>query len=114
MITTSYGTYYNAEGSSLTVEDDIAQQLDVWADDFDVDAIVKAVRAEINEQLAGTGIMLCGNEFYGPAYPDDEQTAAQARLTDILWDGDQQKSAPGSAVRLAWEWFWDIAARYEH
>lgn len=50
--------------TSVTVEDFVVGYLDEFADDYDVDGLVHAFRERVNNELAGTGISLHGDDFY--------------------------------------------------
>lgn len=65
--TTEYGVWSNYT-SEHTIADSVDRALGENSDDYDFDGLVDCYRAYINEELAGTGICLCGDTFYGP-YP---------------------------------------------
>lgn len=68
--TTGYGTWNNhGDRSHVRVEDTVAVYLGEFVDDYDLDALVAAYRAAINEALP-EGVSLHGDEFYGP-HPRD-------------------------------------------
>jgi len=65
---THYGSWNNHNGgSTVIVEDSVAEVLGEFAGDYDIPALVAAYRALIDAALP-LEISLCGNEFYGP-YP---------------------------------------------
>ena len=116
--TTSYGTYVNATPGGFAINL-TAATLEAFGPDgtdgYDFDAIVSAMRDRINENLAGTGITLHGDEFYGPAEPDkDELTAAAALVerADGLDIRSDDPTAPMVAVAIAWEGFWDLVEQH--
>lgn len=93
-ITTSYGTWVNHGGTRLALEDTVRDALGDFAGDYDVDALIAAYRAAINEALPSE-ISLCGNEFIGPydgtgidwsPYPRperDDQTVISAIIDQV-------------------------------
>lgn len=71
MTNRSYGTWHtNTNGMLSTLEATVEQALDNWPD-IDQQQVCDAYRAAINEALP-EGLMLCGDEFYGPADEPDE------------------------------------------
>lgn len=78
--TTSYGSWYNhAGGTGLTIEDYVATFVagaeSEWLirieRDGSFDAMVEDYRNAINAALPA-GVLLGGNDFYGPYYDDDK------------------------------------------
>lgn len=75
MITTEYGSWYNYEGFSLTVESSVAtslsggdpEWLDLLMETGAFEALVEGFRKEINDRLP-EGVSLCGDQFIGPYY----------------------------------------------
>lgn len=93
--TTDYGTWANHnDGSTLTIEDTVAEILGDYASEYDIDAIVAEYRQAVDAMLP-VGVTLHGNDFYGP-YPVD-MTAYNAIR---------------GAIRAAD--FWAIAERHDH
>lgn len=95
---TSYGNFYNATRStSETSLIELATPPD-W--EGDTEALESAAHTKLVELLAGTGISLHGDEFYGPAYPSAAEQAAQSALiarkgeTQNLWQDDDEDLTP--------------------
>src|SRR5690554_5768191 len=88
--TTSYGTINTMvpdAGTVTSLHDYVAGALGDYADDYDIEAIVDEYRDAINERLADQGIVLAGDEFYGP-YPRPEnagETIAEAIKDVDFW-----------------------------
>ncbi|MDG4784368.1 type II toxin-antitoxin system prevent-host-death family antitoxin [Micromonospora sp. WMMD1102] len=99
--TTSYGTWANADGSHLTVEDSVVVALGDHVSDYDVDAVAADYRAAINDALPDS-VSLSGNDFYGPAH---DREFDGYPLTE---HGDLDLSAIVNGVD-----FWEIAARHD-
>lgn len=69
--TTSYGTWANVYGGPLTIRDEIDEALDDVPDEYaPSDEIALAYENAVNQALP-PGVILVGDEFYGPAYPDE-------------------------------------------
>lgn len=97
MTTTSYGSWASVtQTEGITLEAGVSEALGDFADDYDIEAVCAGYRAAINEGLPA-GVVLAGNEFYGPAYPQDQD-----------WDGELAIKAIVEDVG-----FWEIAARYD-
>ena len=70
--TAQYGSWQRATGhSAFTLDGEVADALLAGCDandytDAQIDAVAQAYRAAINAALPD-GVMLCGDEFYGPA-----------------------------------------------
>ena len=95
--TTSYGTINTMvpdAGTVTSLHDYVAGALGDHADDYNIDAIVDEYRDAINERLADQGIVLAGDEFYGP-YPRPEN--AGEIIADAIKDVD----------------FWTIVERHD-
>jgi hypothetical protein len=90
--TTSYGSWLNQTGTSLTVEQGVYESLGDFADDYDIDAIASDMRSAVNEALPD-GVFLAGDELYGP------------------WDGSYAEDTIKNAV-LSVD-FWAIADRHD-
>src|SRR5690606_12096627 len=94
---TPYGTFIGNvadPGGAGSMRDYITTALGDHADDYDIDAITADYRDAINERLADQGIVLAGDEFYGP-YPRIEN--AGETIADAIKDVD----------------FWEIVARHD-
>lgn len=103
-ITTSYGDFYN-HAESLTVEQYCEDAFgSEGPDGFDLDAIVFDFRSAINDALP-EGVSLCGNEFYGPYYEDD-QYFDDCPMTD---DGVLDIATIINGIDL-----WEIIERHDH
>lgn len=101
-MTTSYGSWaYNVPGEGLTVRDGIVEALGEYADDYDLDGLERAYRDAIHDALP-PGVMLCGEEFIGPA------PVSVSLNHPVTCLGDQDYAAIVSSVDL-----WKIAARFE-
>lgn len=72
--TTSYGTWCNQiNGFETSPEDGLNSYLgDQDPDDYDMDSIHLAYRRAIDAALP-PNVALCGDEFIGPAYPEDAE-----------------------------------------
>ena len=74
--TTSYGSWNSASGRrSLSLEQEISEALGVWDEsltDAQVSAVAGEWRARINAALPPC-VQLCGDEFYGPPHPEDDE-----------------------------------------
>lgn len=72
--TTSYGTWVNHTiGSAMTLEAEVRDALLAGGDDYtdeQIEAVADAYRDAINAALPDS-VSLCGNQFYGNAYPQD-------------------------------------------
>ena len=70
--TTSYGTWVNHTiGSAMTLESEVHEALmDADCTDEQIEAVADAYRDAINAALPDS-VSLCGNQFYGNAYPQD-------------------------------------------
>jgi hypothetical protein len=67
-----YGTWNNTiDNYRLTVEQCVGDSLDGWPG-IDADKVTAAYRASINNALPDR-VSLQGDEFYGPAYPDEDE-----------------------------------------
>lgn len=85
--TTTYGSWITSGDGTLTIEDSITGALGDYSGDFDVEGLIQAYRAAIDEALPET-ISLCGNEFIG-AYPmpDDATDQIRAAVATVdLWE----------------------------
>jgi len=89
--TTSYGSFASNcrdMGAELTLDAYVAAALGDYVGDYDVGGLALAFRAAVNDALAGTGVFLAGDEFYGP-YPQDagwETTIADAIESVDFWE----------------------------
>src|SRR5690554_6339689 len=95
--TTSYGSFSRNvadPGPASSLADYVAGALGDYADDYDIDAITADYRDAINERLADQGIVLAGDEFYGP-HPRPEN--AGETIADAIKDVD----------------FWTIVERHD-
>lgn len=54
--------------SSATLADSLINYLGDFADEYDVTTLAAIYRDAINDALEGTGIVMCGDEFYA-TYP---------------------------------------------
>jgi hypothetical protein len=74
--TTSFGSWNSVSGRrSISLEQEIGGALGVWDEnltDAQVSAVITEWRGRINAALPPR-VKLCGNEFYGPAYPEDDE-----------------------------------------
>jgi len=88
--TTSYGTWVNHGAGEIDLETCVVVGLGDAVDDFDVAGLTMAYLNAINEQLeqTGTGVVLAGNEFYGPYPRTDgaEQVIAEAVEAVDFWE----------------------------
>lgn len=60
-------TWNNLFPYSVSPEADVYAVIDGFEADYDVEAIVEDFRGAIDAALEGTGVMLCGELFFGPA-----------------------------------------------
>lgn len=79
-ITTSYGTWLNAVGDSLTVEEHVVTCLGDLAGRFDVPAVAAEFRKAVNDALP-EGVSLLGDEFIGPFHGADH---TDLDLADVI------------------------------
>lgn len=75
-ITAQYGSWAaRVNHAGMTVEQGITDALDDWnPSEETLDAVCAAYRGAINAALPDS-VVLCGNEFYGPAVPEDGEFA---------------------------------------
>lgn len=103
--TTSYGTWVNnVDDLCLTVEQYVADALGDYAGDYDLDGLVGAYRAAINDALPHN-VALAGDEFIGPYYEADQDFDGYP-LTD---DGALDIKAIVDGIN-----FWSLAAEYDN
>ena len=114
--TMRFGTFCNAgaelDDLTIGVEQTIGEALGENADMFNVEELIKAYRARINELLDGTGVSLVGNDFFGPAAPTPSEMEAMAAVMARV-DDDRELTIIGAAVMLAGEEFWELARQHE-
>lgn len=89
-----WGTYT----MTARVEDTVINYCGDFASDYDIEGLANAFRDEINAKLAGTTIVLCGDDFYAD-YPAPEGAAElieeaieEANLAPLLDRFDNSRS----------------------
>lgn len=76
--TTNYGTFArHVRDSNADIRDYVETALGEAAPDHDIDGVVADFRHAINQELAGTGVELCGDDFVGP-YPHTDVDLGEA------------------------------------
>lgn len=97
--TTSYGNWNDVHPTALTLAGEVEDSLGREYSDSEVRDITNAYRKAINEALPDS-VSLCGDEFYGNAYPADCTDQADYPHDE---DGDLDLAAIVDGVD-----FWDI------
>ena len=93
--TTSYGSWYNNQGYTLTVEQAIADAISGgdsdWIERLDSTGALERIAADyrnaIDEALPA-GVHLTGDEFIGPAYEKDHTWDGTLDIREIIEDID--------------------------
>lgn len=74
-ITCSYGTWNRTVAEyGMTLEQGVGDALNGEYTDEQIDAVTAAYRDAINAALPDS-VSLCGNDFYGPYTPEDDEFA---------------------------------------
>lgn len=60
---------------SASVRDTVIDFVNEYAHDYDLGGLVRAFRGAINDRLDGSGISLCGDDFFS-VYPAPEDAGA--------------------------------------
>jgi hypothetical protein len=81
--TTSYGTWVNHGDGEIDLDTNVTVALGDHVDDFDVEGLIDAYRAAINDNLPD-GIVLAGSDFYGPYPRPDEAEAIISAAIDAV------------------------------
>ena len=86
----SYGSWNRTAGYSLTLEQSVGDALNGEYTDKQLDAVAAAYRDAINAALPDS-VILCGDEFYGPYAPDDDEFAGYPLCNSF---GESLEDAP--------------------